>query len=330
MSYKSPLYILESLDISPDDLSAEALVRVRKKILADFNLNNTVEISIGNKKYTKDEVLKAIDSLKEIKDIDSHKLIFKSKKILNWLENPTKTTYPWYEVQQLSTAFEKQSKELAKSHFEKSVLDTENQPDYVEFESNEAYQDRLNGKAPLDNILGRASATYILFYFKKRNFEYIKLALANMYNLNFEGEDDFLNDIYSELDNLIEEFVADKEESDDLDSLKYRFLTDPDFTDFLNNLPNGFDEIRDRYVAEVVNYIAKIQHHSRQKAHDINYMLCQTTCDADLEKLVNSNQGILEGNVKSENSSGEMSGVDIAKWIFGVIFILAKVAACSN
>lgn len=53
MPYSSPLHILESLDINPEEITSESIVRIRKKLLADFNLSGQVTIKIKTKNIPK-------------------------------------------------------------------------------------------------------------------------------------------------------------------------------------------------------------------------------------------------------------------------------------
>jgi hypothetical protein len=63
MTYQSPLHILDSLHITPDELTPEGITRLRKKLLAEFSLTSDITIEVNGQSYTKDEILKVIDQL---------------------------------------------------------------------------------------------------------------------------------------------------------------------------------------------------------------------------------------------------------------------------
>ncbi|MFC0181076.1 hypothetical protein ACFFJX_00220 [Pseudarcicella hirudinis] len=86
MSYHSPLHLLVCLQISPDEINAESILRLKSKLLAEFSLTTDITININGTAYTKDAILKIIDQLKVVDDLTIHKEIYSKTSLLNWME----------------------------------------------------------------------------------------------------------------------------------------------------------------------------------------------------------------------------------------------------
>ena len=92
MTYQSPLHILDSRHITPDELTPEGITRLRKKLLAEFSLSSDITIDVNGQAYTKDAILKVIDQLKEVDNLVLHKAIFSRKPLLDWLSASARST----------------------------------------------------------------------------------------------------------------------------------------------------------------------------------------------------------------------------------------------
>lgn len=294
MAYSSPLHLLESLDLNPEELSAEGITRVRKKLLADFNLSGQVTLKIKDKEYSKDEILKTIDKLKEVDNLSFHLEIFNNKKILNWIEKPNSNDFFKY--------------------------------DFIGF---------LRGKETepfFGDTVGDSLYEFVFQNVKKRKFKHTGDILPILNSLTFSDKNKYLEKLHAELEYIIEEFKLRLDISNvPNDKKEYRFITEPEWTDFLNNLPEGFEELRNEYCTAAINYTSVIYKHFNEFAYNINIMLLQTECDSNLEEIINKNHRVFEqnGNYSSVSSSegGTWQYVKVFIW---VIIILARVVACSN
>lgn len=87
--YESPLHIISdySLDVAPAQLETANLLRLRKRLLAEFDLTDQPTLQINGRPYTKDEVIKQLDQLLDNPLSNMHLFIFKHKELLDFLEN---------------------------------------------------------------------------------------------------------------------------------------------------------------------------------------------------------------------------------------------------
>jgi hypothetical protein len=291
MSYLSPLHILESIDINPDELKAEGIIRLRKKLLADFNLSGEVTIDIGGKKYSKDEILKTIDKLKDLENLDSHLRIFENKTLLNWIESPNPT------------------------HFFKY--------DFINFLKGKE-QDPFYG-----DTVGLALFDFLFKKVKSRKFKDSSDVLVIITSLTYTDISPYYDKLYNEIHFIVEDLSSRAHASNvPMDKVNFRFIAEPDWADFLNYLPDGFEEIRNEYCRTAINYISVIHKSFAQFAYEINYMLTQTECDYDLKVLIENNQKILDSNASA--GGGETSSWGYIKIILWVGFILFRMIACAT
>lgn len=296
MSYQSPLHILESLQISPNELTDESVNRLRKKYLAEFNLNPATTIDINGKAYSKDEILKTIDSLKEVDNLAGHQYIFGKKNLLTWLEKPLKSKFPNHEIQE--------------------IFDNATSQDFY------------------FPILTNAFEEYVGHYIKHQQFRKIEEALRYIPKLGMERSSLIYESINTEIQNVIELLIeAKKVPSPRTNKLKFRLIAEPEWTDFLNYLPDGFDEVRTNYCFHATNYTAAIHTLDLRWAYEISSQLVQTNCDPELKKAIEKNHGICSDNYfRSEENAGSGDTGDWG-WIRIVLFliiIVARIASCSH
>jgi hypothetical protein len=288
MSYQSPLHILKSLNLSPDDLDSDNLNRLRKKLLAEFNLTHEITIEINDVKYTKDEILKSIDKLKEIDDFAVHKAIFERKMLLNWMENPKNKPFAASEA--------------------KNVLEK-----YVEI-------DWLN-----ENIK-KGLLIHISHCYKNKEFPKITQLLPVVYLLKEAYRYDVWDVLYDCLTSTIEQIkYAVKLPNVYKNKVQFGYISHSYWTDFLNALPNGFQDLINSYIVYTANYIVKIQNHDTEFAYDVSYQLCQTYCtNAKTKRAIQENHAIFEASVSTVEAPSS-TGFGCSFWIAMtvIIFILA-------
>ncbi|QMW06219.1 hypothetical protein [Spirosoma foliorum] len=265
MPYQSPLHLLDSLQIEPDQLNPAGLVQLRKKLLAEFNLTPAITIAIGDKQYTKDEALKAIDQLKEIQHLDDHASIFQDKPLLAWLENPTMALFPY-----------------------KSIIDL-----HWSGHSNDF----------CDEILADALQPYCSFLLKQRRFSPLKEPLSVTFSLPIHYQYGILEVIYEQLEDinsLIDE--AKKAPNFKQDQATFGFILYDDWPDFLNSLPEEtFEGIINSFCVAAINYTVAAQHDQRYFVYDITHQLVRTNCDEGLKKTIQGNYQVYKAN----NSNGK-------------------------
>jgi hypothetical protein len=256
MTYQSPLHILDSLHITPDELTHEGITRLRKKLLAEFSLTSDITIDVNGQSYTKDEILKVIDQLKEVDNLVLHKAIFSRKPLLDWLENPQKSVFP---------------QDLAQE-----VLDENLESDF--------YQKTLQFSL----------ANYVKFHFKKRHFIQLQKTVPFIANLQEEYRYDVYDVIHDEIQVIIDEINhAIKNPNIRENKERFGFISEPQWTDFLNNLPENFEGIRDNYCGSVINYTVVIPRKDSEWTHKISSQLIKTLCSNAYKDTIESNHRIL-------------------------------------
>ncbi len=291
MTYTSPLHLLASLDIEAENITDESITRVRKKLIADFNLNGKISIKINSKEYTKDEILKNIDKLKDLKNLPKHLEIFKNKKILNWLENHSPYVFQTHDIIQFLKGKEK---------------------------------DEFYGY-----FIGGTLFDTLIFLVKKRNFKNTSNILAIVNALSISNEHEYHEKIFTEVNDIIiniEERTEKEWEYSNITDLT--FMNDPEFVDFLNYLPQQFMSVKDNYCNAATNYIAKFQRNSPVHCREISEMLVQTECSSQLKDLIENNNDIL---TKNRNSSEESSFDFFNwRFAFGLILVIIRITTSCN
>jgi len=83
MQYNSPFHLLPKRDLSV--LTNDDLKRWKKELLLQFDLNKSTTIDINQKEYDKNDILQAIDLLKDRPEY--HWRLYQNKPLLNFIEN---------------------------------------------------------------------------------------------------------------------------------------------------------------------------------------------------------------------------------------------------
>lgn len=83
MTYSSPLKLFPDIPPAPD---SSFWIGLKKRMLAEFQLNDEKPLLIEGAYYSKDQIVNLIDSLKESNDLPHHVLIWQDKNLLTFLE----------------------------------------------------------------------------------------------------------------------------------------------------------------------------------------------------------------------------------------------------
>jgi hypothetical protein len=87
LAYQSPYHIIHYF--GTEDLSEDpGLRRLQKKFMAEFNLPGNSFLTINRTEYSKDDVLKLIDDLRDLPFSALHQTIFKHREVLRFFEDP--------------------------------------------------------------------------------------------------------------------------------------------------------------------------------------------------------------------------------------------------
>ncbi|MDI1234669.1 MAG: hypothetical protein PSX81_10335 [bacterium] len=252
MSYQSPLHILESFDVDVKLLDQEALVRLRKKLLAEFNLTRQITIKVNKQEYTKDEIINQIDTLKNLEDLDTHVQLFKNKDILNFCENPRKASNP---VEVLSVVFDDAS---TTSHAK--------------------------------SILLEAELTSLKYHLNNLDFTIPHKIIRFINHLGMENVEDVYDIVGSTLDHI--EDLIDSVSNETYKKGKYehvKFLKRLDFYLFLNELPEEFSISRNNISVSVINFTVRIQQKDISFVRAISKNLLWLNCDPENKRLIKDN-----------------------------------------
>jgi hypothetical protein len=162
---------------------------------------------------------------------------------------------------------------------------------------------------------------------RKRDFKATQSPLSIADALPFYHSTEIYDLLYDEVQSIIDIIEAARETPSVTEDQKtFGFVTFSDWTDFLNNLPEGFEVLRDDYCRSAVNYSVAIQKKDKKWVYNISHQLNQTKCDKSLGDVIHDNHKIY-----SDNYSG--SGVTDWGWVrivLFVIFIVARMSSCGH
>lgn len=299
--YKSPLHILADLDADLSALSDPGfLLRLRKKLLAEFNLSDSATIDINGKAYSKDEVIKTIDVLMGNPQMPLHSFIFANKPLLDFLENDQSNVRPF------------DIKNIAVPEELKPML------------------------SPL--LLERIVFT-VKKAFYARDFDRVTDIVTYSPELTEEDKAVFYEELNKNLVNLQEHIHSVRSAGFAHITSELSYLNKNSLAVLLNYLPSDFIDTINSLVGEIINtmviYQQTFKKHDRKFLYYISVMLCKVQCDEELMKLIRSNHAAFTQNYNqrsggSTESSGDFfSGRTISIAIFVIIF-LVRVATCSR
>lgn len=300
--YKSPLHILSDLDADLSSLSDPGfLLRLRKKLLAEFNLSDSATIDINSKAYSKDEVIKTIDVLMGNPQMPLHSFIFANKPLLDFLENDQSQVRP----------------------FDVKIMKV---PEEL--------------KPMLSPLLLERIVFNLKKAFYARNFDKATDLLTFSSELQEEDKSVFYEEINKSILNLQDHIHSVRSGGFGTIKAELFYLNKNSLSVFLNYLPVDFMDSINSLVGEIINtmvvYQQSIKNHDRAFLYHISSMLCKVKCDEELMKLIRSNHAAFTQNYEqrssggsTENSGDFFSGRTISIAIFVIIF-LVRIATCTR
>jgi hypothetical protein len=255
MSYQSPLHILKSLNLSPDDLDSDNLNRLRKKLLAEFNLTDEITIEINGNQYTKDEVLKTIEKLRQIDDLAIHKAIYEQNGLSRWLENPNEKGIPFDKIQR--------------------VLDDFPEKDWFR------------------EFVKQSFHTQVKSFFKNRQFGGFSDFSLHLNNFDEDLNYDILETFQIQINQIINNInEATKNPNIKHNKSDFGFISESNWTDFLNSLPSSFESVIDSYLVIATNYTVAILRKDLEWTCEIS---------SQLLRINNSNESLKEAITQRHN-----------------------------
>ncbi len=295
MSYQSPLHIIKGIADPDFQISETNLIRLRKQLLADLNLGGGTTISVKEKSYTKDEIIKTFDVLLNDPDLELHEFIFNNKKLLSFLENDDLyyTIAGYHKIQVPETLREKFSVMM--------------EPRFI-----------LQLKKSIS----------------KRNFVYAKESVLFINQLKDERKNINYEEVHKSilaLTNFNNEITASIRRNDNKDvwSSKiingdlFSFLGDPKLAEFLNALPPDFNEVIDQFSTSVSNLM---YYYHKQATYDKKLVSRMSHMQIKIRFCEQNHYDLIRRNHKAYASShsGITIGNEVRIGIF-VVFVLIKV-----
>ncbi len=291
MTYFSPLHIIPAIDEENiSQLDDASLLRLRKKLIAEFNLTGCNTIEINGYHYTKDDVIKAIDKLTGNADLPLHSFIYCNKALLHFLEHES-SPLPLAVIKTLQIPEELKGKvytlltekiaaEIRKCIYTKNFVDAQ---------------------------------SYI-FLLKQlpENF------LEDCYELIFKSLQFIVNSLKNFEENIQQLHLNDVE-----------YLKRGEFALFLNSLPEEFHELRNSLTAAFINFLVayqKTKNHDKDFVYLSSCTLMQVEhIDVELHDLIRRNHLVFKGG-KTTSSGGGGYSFNLA--YIAVIFTIFIVRAC--
>jgi hypothetical protein len=296
--YKSPLHILSGFDSDVTELSKpDFLLRLRKKLLAEFNLSNSATIDINGVAYSKDEIIKTIDVLMGNPQMPMHSFVFANKNLLIFLENDNSTITPF------------QLKDI--------VIPEEVKP--------------LLGPLMLERL-----SINLKKAFHSRNFDRAFDMIVYLPQLPEEEKLTLEEEINKNLVNIEEHIEYVRSSGYKNLTLELAYLKKDSFATLLNKLPSDFFYTINSLVSEIINtmvFYQKMRGHDEAFLYDLSINLCRIKCDEELMKLIRSNHAAFSQNYKGRSESNDgsfFSGRGVYIIIVVVIFLIRIATTCGT
>lgn len=290
MAYQSPLHIISALDLSPNDIQVSDLKRLQKKIMAEFTLSQEITIRIGNAEYSKDDVIKLLDELAGLQQIDSHLAIFRNSEILKFCEFP--------EVSASNTL--------------------------VNSISNFAEDKETPSMARI--ILGEALLEALAVSIKKREFSSALIWHA-LIQKQFSDFTEQLQEVivlqFIDLEEMIEA-VDEVNYSQANIEKSVHFLTQDDWVDYLNFCIDEYREIIESFVNSIINLTVRLQFKQKKFCALVGSKTIKLNVNKELENLLISNYKIYDSNYSIK------SGISSIPWGLIVWVLLLSLKLCNS
>jgi hypothetical protein len=294
MPYSSPFTTLGVEDIGHIS-DKNALNLAKKKLLAEIDLSNTQTILRGKREMTKDDVLKAFDTIGSINNWQYHRAIANDKVLLNFLEN-----YKLEKDQQFMD------------------MDIYDKDDFIEFISpyfSEAYEKTL---------------VYALDHRQPKRLE--NLIYGNSFlgtdmdlEMIWTRTEQKIQDKISVIDDIADQ-IERGAQFPDAELLDY---TSKQMIECLNKLPSGqFDWIRDNYGIALYNLSANMWNkRDYYRANDIALNASLLALSPEERNLIEERIAFFKTELSRLNSSTaeETSDASYGRYIFWAIFIFLQV-----
>ncbi len=240
MHYQSPLHKINAIAIAID-YKGDRIdgLRLRKQLFAELDISKNISIVINGDEFSKDDIIKLIDSYLLIDDLALHEFIYKNKEVLHFLEN--------------------EKSELNHRMFSKLTIDKNFEQNFLK--------------------LVFFKLTYqIEIFINEMDFEKATNATILLNNIDIELKNDFLIELSSLIDGATDNFnlIANDISSYGFYSLKS--LKIECVVNFINNLPNGLENSRFKLsnsliklVYENYNYLSNLKSlHPNNKPQNID------------------------------------------------------------
>ncbi len=294
MPYNSPFTTLGVEDIGHIG-DKSALNLAKKKLLAEIDLSNTQTILRGEREMTKDDVLKAFDTIGGIGNWAYHRAIANDKILLNFLE--------MYRI------------DIHQKFLDTDLYDDEGFIEFISPYFSEAYENTL--MYGIDHRQPR----------RLENLIYGNSFLGTDVDLEmiWTRTEQKIQDKISIIDDIADQIERGVQFAD-AELLNY---TSKQVMECLNQLPSGqFDWIRDNYGIALYNLSANMWNkRDYYRASDVTLNASLLVLSPDERKLVDERNAFFktELNRLNSGSSEESSDTNYGNYIFWVIFILLQV-----
>jgi hypothetical protein len=277
MSYQSPLHIIKS--IAGDDafvINDENLIRLRKRLLAELNLSGETTITINQRAYSKDEIIKTIDQLLGSRDLALHEFIYRHDFLLRYLEDDSLVLHPhvyrgFEAPEAIRPAFEPLITERIITQFRKGIGTRAFSHAKHAMEIMELLPEQLRSHAYEE--AHRSLQTLNLFLYELEN----NLSTANKKDI--------------------------------------QFLSFDSWKTFLNALPEAFGDDRYDLVNRSINMVVayhKLQNHDKELVKDISTVLLDVSCDDEQALLIKNNHRVFSaGGGSSMSGTGLLKFIGI-------------------
>jgi hypothetical protein len=290
--YRSPLHIIPREELPPSGTADEEfLLRLRKKLLLEFDLSDSVTISINGHEYSKDEVIRTIYLLQSDGEMAVHFFIYTNEKLLDFLE-----------------------KEASPMRFEELGLKA--LPEPFEKELNPLLRDRID--LGLKKLFDEADFGTLL-----KTWEGLQQLPAQV----FYGAMDSIN---TRLQVFAERINAHRPTGKTKPETEYGFLIQEEYINFLNALPSEYQEAIDKLVWSVYELLRQWEgqkDYNRDFALRVCELLQQVNCSQRVKLMIHfmyqrvKTDQILKNIPEQKQEQKGSSWVEFV--VYGAIFVVA-------
>ncbi|MEM6800995.1 MAG: hypothetical protein AAF696_06295 [Bacteroidota bacterium] len=232
MQYINPLALLEiSVEEAKEGISSSRLKREKKKLMAEFELNNASNIELRGIKLGKNQVLEMFDQLADEKYLDFHSRILSQASLLQFLEESSLDYFYFGDISMLSA----------------------NSPEFLSF---------------LAPYFSHQYNKRLLYAFKQRDWEEIQTMSSHPLPIPSKFFAQTYKDTFHHIHTHIKEVeeTTQKIEKGISPDGKVQEYCDELFIAAINRLPEYFSGSRDRYALALENLAIAVHNvHKRPK-----------------------------------------------------------------